>query len=92
MYQLRGKNLADSIAIYGRGREIFRPPMYYIINFQICIGNSFYGHKIMEVTKGLTGYTDERTRNTYRILEVQPLTKWPSKRPEKDHNITIVQL
>jgi len=27
MYQLRiKKNLADSIAIYGRGREIFRPP------------------------------------------------------------------
>jgi hypothetical protein len=22
------KNLADSVAIYGRGRELFRPPMY----------------------------------------------------------------
>jgi len=29
MYQLRGKkNLADSVAIYGRGRELFRPPTY----------------------------------------------------------------
>jgi hypothetical protein len=28
MYQLRKKNLADSIAIYGRGRELFRPPTY----------------------------------------------------------------
>jgi hypothetical protein len=37
----------------------------------------------MEVTKGLTGYTDERTRNTYRILEVQHLRKWPPGRPEK---------
>jgi hypothetical protein len=23
-----GKNLADSVAIYGRDREIFRPPTY----------------------------------------------------------------
>ena len=23
------KNLADSVAIYGRGRELFRPPMYF---------------------------------------------------------------
>jgi hypothetical protein len=29
MYQLGGKkNLADSVAIYGRGQELFRPPMY----------------------------------------------------------------
>jgi len=28
MYQLRGKNLADSFAMYGRGRENFRPPTY----------------------------------------------------------------
>ena len=28
MYQLRGKNLADSVAICGRGREIFRPATY----------------------------------------------------------------
>jgi len=28
MYQLRNKNLADSVAIYGRGRELFRPPTY----------------------------------------------------------------
>jgi hypothetical protein len=28
MYQLINKNLADSVAIYGRGREIFRPPTY----------------------------------------------------------------
>jgi len=29
MYQLRGKKyLADSVAIYDRGREIFRPPTY----------------------------------------------------------------
>jgi len=29
MFQLRKINLADSIVIYGRGRELFRPPMYY---------------------------------------------------------------
>jgi len=28
MYQLRKKKLVDSVAIYGRGREIFRPPIY----------------------------------------------------------------
>jgi len=28
MYQLRKKNLANSFAIYGRGRELFRPPTY----------------------------------------------------------------
>jgi len=28
MYQLRKKNLAVSVAIYGRGRELFRPPTY----------------------------------------------------------------
>jgi hypothetical protein len=27
---LVGKNLADSIAIYGRGREILRPPTYIL--------------------------------------------------------------
>jgi hypothetical protein len=37
----------------------------------------------MKVTKGSKGYTDERTRNTYRILEVQPLRKWPPGRPDK---------
>jgi len=25
---LGGKNLADIVAIYGRGRELFRPPTY----------------------------------------------------------------
>jgi len=30
MYQLRKKNLAGSVAIYGRGREIFGPPMYTV--------------------------------------------------------------
>jgi len=25
---IRGKKLADSVAIYGRGRELFRPPTY----------------------------------------------------------------
>jgi len=25
---LEGKNLADSVAIYGRGRELFRTPTY----------------------------------------------------------------
>jgi len=30
MYQLREKNLADIVAIYGRGRELFRPPTYTI--------------------------------------------------------------
>jgi len=29
MYQLR-KNLADSVVIYGRGRELFRPPTYLV--------------------------------------------------------------
>jgi len=30
MYQLRKKkkDLADSVAIYGQGRELFRPPTY----------------------------------------------------------------
>jgi len=28
MYQLWGKNLANSVAIYGPGREHFRPPTY----------------------------------------------------------------
>jgi hypothetical protein len=32
MYQLREKNLADSVAIYGRGRERFRPPTYILSN------------------------------------------------------------
>jgi len=31
MYQLRGKNIADSVATYGRGRELFRPPMYLLV-------------------------------------------------------------
>jgi len=26
MYQLRKKNVADRVAIYGPGRELFRPP------------------------------------------------------------------
>ena len=30
MCQLRKKNFADSVAIYGRGRELFRPPTYHI--------------------------------------------------------------
>jgi len=30
MYQLRKKNLADIVAIYGRGRELLRPPTYDI--------------------------------------------------------------
>jgi hypothetical protein len=34
MYQLRGKNLADIVAIYGRGRELFRPPTYLPVNTQ----------------------------------------------------------
>jgi len=28
MYQLTKNNLADSVTIYGRGRELFRPPTY----------------------------------------------------------------
>jgi len=28
MYQLTKKNLAAIVAIYGRGRELFRPPTY----------------------------------------------------------------
>jgi len=32
MYQLRKKNPADSVAIYCRGRELFRPSTY--INFR----------------------------------------------------------
>ena len=28
MYQLRKKNLADSVAIYVRDQELFRPPTY----------------------------------------------------------------
>ena len=34
MYQLRRKNLPDIVAIYGRGRELFRPPMYTIGHLQ----------------------------------------------------------
>jgi hypothetical protein len=26
MYQLREKNLADIVAVYGQGRELFKPP------------------------------------------------------------------
>jgi hypothetical protein len=37
----------------------------------------------MKVTKGSTDYTDERTRNTYTILVVKPLRKWPPGRPDK---------
>jgi hypothetical protein len=36
---LRKKNLADSVAIYGQGRELFRPPTYITIIFGIF----FYG-------------------------------------------------
>jgi len=28
MYQLRKKNFADRVAIYGRVQELFRPPTY----------------------------------------------------------------
>jgi hypothetical protein len=28
---LGGKNIADIVAIYGRGRELFRPPTYLTI-------------------------------------------------------------
>jgi len=28
MYQLRKKKLADSVAIYGQGRDRYRPPTY----------------------------------------------------------------
>jgi hypothetical protein len=31
MYQLRKKNLADSVAICGRGRELLRPPTHNLI-------------------------------------------------------------
>jgi hypothetical protein len=31
------KNLADSVAIYGRGRELFRPPTYcYYLSVSVC--------------------------------------------------------
>jgi len=33
MYQLRKKNLAHIVAIYGRGRELFRPPIYNLPSF-----------------------------------------------------------
>jgi hypothetical protein len=34
MYEVRGKqNLADHVAIYGRGRERFRPPTYIDVVF-----------------------------------------------------------
>jgi len=39
MYQLRKKNLAYSVAIYGRGREIFRPPMCVCVCVYIYIYN-----------------------------------------------------
>jgi len=35
-----GKNLADIVAIYGRGRELFRPPSY-----GVYIGKSVSGDK-----------------------------------------------
>jgi len=31
MYQLRKKNLANIVAIYGRGRELYRLPTYDIV-------------------------------------------------------------
>jgi len=30
MYQLRKKKLAHSVAIYGQGRELLRPPTYVV--------------------------------------------------------------
>ena len=51
MYQLGGGggNLADSAAIYGRGRELFRPPTYSrlitflkFIDAPIQVPNLFY--------------------------------------------------
>jgi hypothetical protein len=42
MYQLRGKNPAHVIAIYGRGRKLFRPPMYVtMLAFQYRVVHNF---------------------------------------------------
>jgi len=41
MYQHRKKNLANSLAIYGQGREIFRLPTYTLgRNHILCIWNT----------------------------------------------------
>jgi hypothetical protein len=51
------KNLADSVAIYGRGREIFRPPMYVFV----FILKSFwtitktYGHSSSNISAASLG-------------------------------------
>jgi hypothetical protein len=38
MYQLGEKNLVDSVAVYGRGREIFRPPTYiYEVKYSLPV-------------------------------------------------------
>ena len=37
MYQLRKINLADSVPIYGRDRELFRPPEYSLLSIYIFI-------------------------------------------------------
>jgi hypothetical protein len=35
VYQFRKKNLADIVAIYGQGRELFRPPTYNLVIFDL---------------------------------------------------------
>ena len=37
MCKLRGKNLANSVAIYGRGRELFIPPTYRTIILPVVL-------------------------------------------------------
>jgi hypothetical protein len=41
MYQLRKKNLTDIVAIYGRGRELFKPPTYIENTCFLVSGLSF---------------------------------------------------
>jgi len=42
MYQLREKNPADIIAIYGLGRELLRPPTYVtMLAFQYRVVHNF---------------------------------------------------
>jgi hypothetical protein len=46
------KNLADSVDIYGRGRELFRPPTYILFN---------------KVPKKIFGFREIKNKDIYKI-------------------------
>jgi len=60
MCQRREKNLADIVAIYGGGRELFRPPTYLPVNTQ------YSPQTYMHAAGGI------RTRNPIKWLASDP--------------------